>query len=727
MERVRNITITILKEASILLIGTLLALLIIEIVLHYVPKEALGLKPEEILISNDIFLPHRVYKKGAVLTMLQKGGDLFSIFPGSVVDRKPRMTTFKIDHYGFRNDHDYRPGDYILVGDSFIVGSSNDQKDILSVQLQKNEGIPAYALAFPSDLSGYSTYIDTFYPRLKGSKIFIFLFEGNDFPEGHVPYFSSQTGGVRNTLKKYGRIMKDTYTYRFLYTRLALLRNKKENTNKVLMRKVQGHTLGFFQDYVDRTRSKLYKPCPEFETTLLRLQREHKVDRVFFIPTKYRVYYPLLPGSTTPLPNARRGLYTSAVRTGPCRVHGPDAGHATGSAGPSCTEERTDLVGGRYALEQERHSCRRTGHSIDTETAAGRAVRPAAFFYCHGTAGRLKLHAMGIRQTINSLLRRLGGFSLVRNSTLAQFETRDALLLDLFRNATTPRAKLKKGAQPVACIIFSMDRALQLHALIGSYRALVKHAVPVHILYRTTSAAHEKAYQEVFKAYPGMFASIVEQSSQGSFKTQLLGILSKVQAPAVFFLVDDIVFTEPFDLLAFAGLDTRYSIPTLRMGRNIRKGYGSNAAVPHPTFRDAPAASAGKNALLCWRWSEGKGAWGYPLSVDGHLFSTSEITELLEHTPFRSPNTLEAQLQTYTPLFAHKYGIAYAHSRIVNIPYNKVQDEINNAHGTEHQDTLLNYWQQGKALDHKALHGFNNSSTHQDVPLRLVRRKETRA
>ncbi len=330
---------------------------------------------------------------------------------------------------------------------------------------------------------------------------------------------------------------------------------------------------------------------------------------------------------------------------------------------------------------------------------------------------------MGIRQAVNTFLEHTVGFSLIRCSTRAQYDSRDALLLDLFRNATT-LAEQKKDAPSVSCIIFSMDRALQLHALLSSYRTLVKHAVPVHVLYRTTSAAHAKAYQEVFRACPGVFASVVKQRSKDSFKEQLQNILKNIGTRSVFFLVDDIIFTEPFDLQEFAGLDTRFAIPTLRMGKNIRKNYRKNGSLPLPKFRPYAEART-KQPVLCWRWAEGKGAWGYPLSVDGHLFSTTEIRVLLAHTPFRSPNTLEAQLQTYAPLFAHRYGLAYQHSKIVNIPYNKVQNEIKNEFGSEHQDVMLRHWQEGEQFDHTALLGFDNSSTHQDIPLRLVTRKRT--
>ena len=47
-----------------------------------------------------------------------------------------RDVEYHIDHYGFRNDADYAGEPYVLVGDSFIVGSSNTQTDLLAARLK---------------------------------------------------------------------------------------------------------------------------------------------------------------------------------------------------------------------------------------------------------------------------------------------------------------------------------------------------------------------------------------------------------------------------------------------------------------------------------------------------------------------------------------------------------------------------------------------------------------
>ena len=91
-------------------------------------------------------------------------------------------------------------------------------------------------------------------------------------------------------------------------------------------------------------------------------------------------------------------------------------------------------------------------------------------------------------------------------------------------------------------IIFSMDRALQLHALLSTYFEKVKNPVPIFILWRASSGQHKSAYDEVFSLFATRNIYSIYQKNQASFKDQLLAILANIKAEKVFFLVDDIIF-----------------------------------------------------------------------------------------------------------------------------------------------------------------------------------------
>jgi hypothetical protein len=272
---------------------------------------------------------------------------------------------------------------------------------------------------------------------------------------------------------------------------------------------------------------------------------------------------------------------------------------------------------------------------------------------------------------------------------------------------------------PPSCIVFSMDRALQLHALLSSYFENVQEPLPVHILYRTSSRAHQTAYDEVLSLFQERRITTVVQESRGSFKKQLIDILGSLETSKVLFLVDDIIFIENVDMHDFTKFDTRTMIPSLRMGANLKRAYTVQQNQVLPPFIPQAIKDEGK---LCWVWADGEYDWAYPLSVDGHLFSAQEISILAKYTNFDSPNTFEANLQVWVKYFKTRYGVCYKKSKILNIPANRVQSDVNNIHGTVHQDYLLKQWNRGMQMDYRSLYGLVNESAHQDMPITFINR-----
>jgi hypothetical protein len=135
---------------------------------------------------------------------------------------------------------------------------------------------------------------------------------------------------------------------------------------------------------------------------------------------------------------------------------------------------------------------------------------------------------------------------------------------------------------------------------------------------------------------------------------------------------------------------------------------------------------------IVWQWDKGELDWSYPLSVDGNFFARREMAAMAALLYFSAPNSFEDQLQIFKPLFNKRYGIGYKKSRIVNIPCNRVQTEINNLSGDTHPDELLAQWHQGYQIDYEKLFGMANESAHQEIALPLTLRacpdsnKETR-
>jgi hypothetical protein len=272
-------------------------------------------------------------------------------------------------------------------------------------------------------------------------------------------------------------------------------------------------------------------------------------------------------------------------------------------------------------------------------------------------------------------------------------------------------------------IVFSMDRALQLHALLGSYVDLVAHPSQLKIIYRASSAGHNAAYQEVFSEHARLI-EVKNQETRKDFKELLIHAISESVAEHVFFLVDDNMFVEPVDLTSFANQASPFCVPSLRMGQNLSKNYPlqRSQAVPHfGTFELAADVP-----LLAWLWKYGELDWKYPLSLDGHIFKRMEILALVKTLDFDSPNRLEEKLQKFQAVFSSRLGVCYAKSRLVNIPYNRVNTDIKNRHGSVHQENMLRIWNEGYRIDRKSYYGIVNDSAHQEFPLHLTSQEELR-
>ena len=322
----------------------------------------------------------------------------------------------------------------------------------------------------------------------------------------------------------------------------------------------------------------------------------------------------------------------------------------------------------------------------------------------------------GICTTVNRILGAFD-FTVQRKSDLLAERWEREALKKLYVSSLNRAAR--GGRETAACIVFSKDRALQLHALLVSYFEQVSGPVPARVLYWTSSDAHRQAYEEVQALFAGQPVSFVCQQGPDSFHSDLIRLLESLQEEKVFFLVDDIVFTESLDMGAFIRFDPFRFVPTLRMGLNLKHSYTMQQQQSLPEFNAGVIDDEDK---VCWQWQQGEMDWAYPLSVDGHLFSVQELTAMAKLIHFQAPNSFEANLQKFSGLFTPRYGVCYRKSRIINIPCNKVQSENENLCGNVHQDDLLERWREGLQLDYHRLYGFVNESAHQEVEMNFVAR-----
>lgn len=272
-------------------------------------------------------------------------------------------------------------------------------------------------------------------------------------------------------------------------------------------------------------------------------------------------------------------------------------------------------------------------------------------------------------------------------------------------------------------VIFSRNRPMQLQALLDSISRMAVGLPSLKVIYAASTLEFKDAYSSL-AAHP-LLGNIQFQNEEvdGGFRKCLLKTLEQIGTKTCFFLVDDVLFIRPVSFDQFAGLANSEVIPSMRLGQNITHSYTLASGQPRPSFRHFGVHLPGTSPeghLLAWRWKSGFHDWGYPYSLDGNIFETESIRKRIGRISFHGPNSLEASLNAHPTEQSAVWGICFPQSRMVNVPLNRVQDEVPNRHGSLGSDELLRMWQRGARIDVSGLHLINVSSVHEEVPLSFV-------
>jgi hypothetical protein len=262
-------------------------------------EDSIYFRPDEKYARYDYSNNHRGYQPNVHVETNMRHGDLRAMTTEDIAE--PRHMIFDTDSQGFRNERDYHGQRYLLVGDSFAAGNSNSQPDVLYAQLLAQYGLDTYSRAYQGNLVDYASYIQSF-QRHHGDnfRVLLFIFEGNDFEESRArPEYALARFG-----RRYYSLFSDFNTYRVtmsLYKRLTRGRAIHEGS-AIEVHELAGKKVAFYQPYIAVTRRASWPEPEGFEKTLADIKPV--LERVYFVPTKYRVYFKHLKPDEN-LPNAQ--------------------------------------------------------------------------------------------------------------------------------------------------------------------------------------------------------------------------------------------------------------------------------------------------------------------------------------------------------------------------------------------------------------------------------------
>lgn len=292
-------------------------------------------------------------------------------------------------------------------------------------------------------------------------------------------------------------------------------------------------------------------------------------------------------------------------------------------------------------------------------------------------------------------------------------------------------------------IIFSYNRAIQLERLLKSiYNNWINPDFQIDVIYNTSSEFYENGYtilkqnfsqkditfhKEKTKSFRPKLKEICYlynfkrllkykklRNSKTDFRDILLDIIKSTTCEFIMFLTDDSEFIEkvriPEDSFYWLKQDDANRQYSLRIGK-YDDDFPSNLVHEMQDnitwyFYDCPK----------------KTNWGYPFSVDAHIYSKRVIEYLFNKLLFNNPNTLEGFVQNY--VYNHRMlgqGRCSIKPVILSFPINMVQNVISNESLCISLEMLNNYYLQGYTLEYSHP---SNPTRFQYYPENIYLRKE---
>ncbi len=261
-------------------------------------------------------------------------------------------------------------------------------------------------------------------------------------------------------------------------------------------------------------------------------------------------------------------------------------------------------------------------------------------------------------------------------------------------------------------IVFSKDRAAQLKLFLDSVEKNANGVFSLSVIYTYSNNEFEQGYEKLIEQFPE-----IKWIREVEFRNQTLNAIeNSLFDYTCFFTDDDIIYkkVEESEMVSKLEEDNDTFCFSMRLGLNTNKCYTMRCDnVIMPDYED--------EKFIKWNWTVHYMDFGYPLSVDGHIFRTKEIYKLSKKVMFQNPNTFEAALQMFSN-YPRKTMWSYKESRLVNSPSNVVQNVFPNREGEFHgisPKELNDEFLSGKQISLNDIDFSNIVGCHQELDLQI--------
>ena len=275
------------------------------------------------------------------------------------------------------------------------------------------------------------------------------------------------------------------------------------------------------------------------------------------------------------------------------------------------------------------------------------------------------------------------------------------------------------SAHSTDLVIFSFDRPLQLYALLESLDLYTTDINAISIVYRSSNERFDNAFNEVARQFPSIL--FLRQQSVHDFKELTVQAVERSPSDYITFAVDDnvvkeqISFVECIEWLEKANAYGFY----LKLGTHLNHCYTENKPQAVPPYDIV------HNSICSWDFDLGKYDWHYPNTVDMTVYRKKDFIDIFRTLDYTSPNFLESKWAAWWVTYRapSNKGLFYQNSKILNIPMNKVQTDINNRDMNLYTpQELLELFEAGYKMDIRPLYQMENKAVHTEYEPTFIMR-----
>jgi len=277
----------------------------------------------------------------------------------------------------------------------------------------------------------------------------------------------------------------------------------------------------------------------------------------------------------------------------------------------------------------------------------------------------------------------------------------------------------------IVCIIFSKDRAMQLHLLLFSlfFYCTDSKDLIIKILYKGSSKKFICGYNLCKKYFSNK--ENIWWIKEKAFKKDLLLLLEKNTLSL--FLVDDTLFYRRFDLQSTASCLLKNN---KTIGFSYRLGSNTDFCYPHNKAQKIPDFMNVNKNIYKYHWKNQEYDFGYPLEVSSSLYRTNNLIYFVKYLSFYNPNTFEQKLSFLKKIFSFFKPelLCFKKSVAFSNPINKTQTIIQNRAGNKLKNNI-------NKLNAKFLKGYifcmpnnihkNIDAAHVEVDLKCKKKCKT--